>query len=170
MEISKKVKIGLDETRILVLGTQVLIGFHFRSVFQSAFDALPTWSRYLDGMALLLMVCALGLLIFPGPYHRLAEEGNNSGRFQGLIGTAASCALGPFAVSIGLSVGIACERVWGVSGGLLGGAAACLGALSLWYGFGEVKKRSEGKRERAMALQIWKRSKILDCTKRSTRC
>jgi hypothetical protein len=153
MEISKKVKVGLDETRIVILGAQVLIGFQLRSVFQNAFDALPLGSRYLDGLALLLMVCAVGLLIFPGPYHRIVEEGRNSGRFHGLIGTVASCALGPFAVSIGLTVGISCERIWGVSGALLAGAATCLGALCLWYGFGEFRKRSEGKRERAMAAQ-----------------
>jgi hypothetical protein len=66
MEISKKLKIALDETRMLVLGVQILIGFQFRSVFQDSFDALPAWSRYLDGLATLLMVCTLGLLICRG--------------------------------------------------------------------------------------------------------
>jgi hypothetical protein len=119
MEIGKKVKLALDESRMLVLGAQVLIGFQFRSVFQEAFDSLPPWSRYLDGVALLLMVCALGLLILPGPYHRMVEEGKNSGRLQSLIGVVASWALAPFGLSIGLAVAITCERVWGPAGGLL---------------------------------------------------
>jgi hypothetical protein len=153
MDISKKVKLALDESRMLVLGTQVLIGFQFRSGFQEAFDSLPPWSRYLDGLALLLMVCALGLLILPGPYHRIVEEGKNSGRLQSLIGVVASCALTPFAVGIGLAVGIACERVWGPAGGLLAGAGACLAAFGLWYGLGEYRKPSEGKAERAMSSQ-----------------
>lgn len=153
MEISKKVKISLDETRIVVLGAQVLIGFQFRSTFQNAFESLPAWSRYLDGVALLLMVCALGLLILPGPYHRVAEEGKNSRRFHGIIGIVASWALAPFAVSIGLAVGITCERVWGPSGGIAAGAAACLAAFCLWYGIGELRKRSEGLMERAMSEQ-----------------
>jgi hypothetical protein len=153
MDISKKVKLALDESRMLVLGTQVLIGFQFRSGFQEAFDSLPPWSRYLDGLALLLMVCALGLLILPGPYHRIVEEGKNSGRLQSLIGVVASCALTPFAVGIGLAVGIACERVWGPAGGLLAGAGACLAAFGLWYGLGEYRKPAEGNAERAMSSQ-----------------
>jgi Family of unknown function (DUF6328) len=151
MELSKKLKIALDETRMEVLGVQILIGFQFRSVFQNAFDALPIWSRYLDGVATLLMVCTLGLLLLPGPYHRIVEEGNSSGRFHALVGGIASWALAPFAVSIGLAVGITCERIWGVFGGLLAGATAGVMAVCLWYGFGGFKKRSEGNRERVMS-------------------
>jgi Family of unknown function (DUF6328) len=150
MEISKKLKIALDETRMEVLGVQILIGFQFRSVFQASFDTLPAWSRYLDGIATLLMVCTLGLLLLPGPYHRIVEEGNSSGHFHALVGAITSWALAPFALSIGLAVGITCERVWGVFGGLFAGAAAGLTAASLWYGLGGLK-RSEGNRERAMS-------------------
>jgi hypothetical protein len=32
MELSKKVKIALYETRILILGAQILLGFQFRGV------------------------------------------------------------------------------------------------------------------------------------------
>jgi hypothetical protein len=151
MQISKKLKIALDETRMLVLGVQILIGFQFRSVFQDSFDALPAWSRYLDGLATLLMVCTLGLLILPGPYHRIVEEGNSSGRFHALVGAMGSWALAPFALSIGLTVGITCERIWGVFGGVFAGAAAGLMAGYLWYGFGGFKKQSEGNRERVMS-------------------
>jgi Family of unknown function (DUF6328) len=151
MQISKKLKIALDETRMLVLGVQILIGFQFRSVFQDAFDALPAWSRYLDGLATLLMVCTLGLLILPGPYHRIVEEGNSSGRFHALVGAMGSWALAPFALSIGLTVGITCERIWGVFGGLFAGAAAGVIAGYLWYGLGGFNKRSEGNRERVMS-------------------
>lgn len=153
MELGKKVKVSLDETRMLVLGAQVLVGFQFRSAFQNAFNSLPPWSRYLDGLSLLLMVCALGLLISPGPYHRLAEGGVNSQRLYSLIGSVASWALAPFAVGIGLAVGITCERIWGGAGGLAAGIAACVGALGLWYGLGEFRKSSEGKMERAMSSQ-----------------
>src|SRR4051794_13488115 len=99
------------------------------------------------------MVCALGLLILPGPYHRMVEEGKNSGRLQSLIGVVASWALAPFGLSIGLAVAITCERVWGPAGGLLAGAGACLAAFGLWYGLGEYRKPAEGNAERAMSSQ-----------------
>jgi hypothetical protein len=38
MKISKKVKVALDETRMLVLGAQILIGFQFRGVFQNLYE------------------------------------------------------------------------------------------------------------------------------------
>src|SRR4029453_18071390 len=94
--------------------------------------------------------CTLGLLLLPGPYHRIVEEGNSSGHFHALVGAITSWALAPFALSIGIAVGITCERVWGVFGGLFAGAAAGWTAASLWYGLGGLK-RSEGNRERAMS-------------------
>jgi hypothetical protein len=54
MKIAQKVKIALDETRMLVLGAQILIGFQFRGVFQDLYSELPAPSRYLNGLALLL--------------------------------------------------------------------------------------------------------------------
>ena len=75
MELSKKVKIALDETRMLILGAQILLGFQFRGAFSDGFDQLPTDARYLAGLALGLMVCVVGLLIAPGPYHRIVEGG-----------------------------------------------------------------------------------------------
>jgi hypothetical protein len=61
MDVVKKVKIGLDECRMQVLGVQVLIGFQLRSVFENAYDHLPTSSRYLGGLGLILLVTTLAL-------------------------------------------------------------------------------------------------------------
>jgi hypothetical protein len=33
MKLSEKVKVALEETRILILGAQILLGFGFRGVF-----------------------------------------------------------------------------------------------------------------------------------------
>jgi hypothetical protein len=41
MELSKKVKVALDETRMLILGAQILLGFQFRGVFGDGYDRLP---------------------------------------------------------------------------------------------------------------------------------
>jgi hypothetical protein len=96
MKIAQKVKIALDETRMLLLGAQILIGFQFRGVFQDLYSQLPATSRYLNGAALLLMVVTLALLILPGTYHRIVEEGNASGRFHALTNKLAATALIPF--------------------------------------------------------------------------
>jgi Family of unknown function (DUF6328) len=150
MKISKKVKVALDETRMLVLGAQILIGFQFRGVFQNLYEQLPPLTRYLNGIALLLMILTVALLILPGPYHRIVEEGNASGRFHQLTSRAACLALAPFSLSLGIDVGIAGERVLGVLGGIAAGTSVTALALFFWYGIEALRMPSTGAAERTM--------------------
>src|SRR5436190_16249820 len=104
MELSKKVKIALDETRMLILGAQILLGFQFRGVFSDGYEQLSSAARYLDGLALGFMVCVVGLLIAPGPYHRIVEAGEDSGRFHRVVTIIADLALLPFALALGVDL------------------------------------------------------------------
>ena len=45
MTLERKLKIALDESRLLILGAQVLFGFQFNGIFQELFDELPRLSR-----------------------------------------------------------------------------------------------------------------------------
>ena len=45
-KIKDKVQNALDEARILILGSQVLLGFQFRSVFEKGFETLPEHAQY----------------------------------------------------------------------------------------------------------------------------
>src|SRR5438552_18037507 len=76
------VKTALDETRMLVLGAQVLMGFEFSGVFRDGFERLPLHARYLDGIALLLLIVTVALLITPETYHHLVELGRATRRFH----------------------------------------------------------------------------------------
>src|SRR5437764_961150 len=147
MKISQKVKIALDETRILVLGVQILIGFQFRSVFQNLYEQMPSWSRYLDGIALLLMILALALLVLPGLYQYLVEDGRDSGRLHRLIDRVADFALAPFAAGLAIDMGIAGERILGTSGGIAVGAVVGASAMIFWYGIECWRIRSIGQAE-----------------------
>jgi Family of unknown function (DUF6328) len=73
MELTKKIKLALDETRILILGAQILLGFQFRMVFSDRYEELPASLQWLDGVALVPMICVVALLITPGPYHRIVR-------------------------------------------------------------------------------------------------
>jgi hypothetical protein len=150
MKIARKLKIALDETRMLVLGAQILLGFQFRGVFQDLYSQLPSSSRYLNGLALILMVVTLALLILPGTYHRIAEGGNASGRVYALTDKVAAIALIPFAASLGIDVAITGERIFGTAGSIAAGIAIGLLALLFWYGIEAWRKRSTGQAERAM--------------------
>src|SRR5436853_7038665 len=47
------------------------------------------------------MVCVVGLLITPGPYHRIVEGGEDSGNFHRLVTVIADLALLPVALALG---------------------------------------------------------------------
>src|SRR5215471_4031997 len=100
MKLPDKVKIALEETRILILGAQILLGFGFRGVFSERFDELPPYTRYADAVGLALLVAAIGLLIAPGPYHRIVEKGQDSGRLHRFVTVIADLALLPFALAL----------------------------------------------------------------------
>jgi hypothetical protein len=150
MELSKKVKIALDETRILILGVQILLGFQLRGVFSDGYEQLPTYVRYLDGLALGLLVCVVGLLIAPGPYHRIVESGEDSAHILRLVTVIANLSLFPFALALGLDVFITAGRIFGEAAGADAGIAATAVAVAFWYGFPRTRTRHTGEQERAM--------------------
>src|SRR5207302_1105455 len=97
MELSKKVKTALDETRMLILGAQILLGFELRAAFSDDFEKLPDLSRHLEALALMLMVTSVALMIAPGPYHRIVEGGRDSGSFHRVTTGIADLSLLPSA-------------------------------------------------------------------------
>jgi hypothetical protein len=149
MKLPEKVKAALEETRILILGAQILLGFGFRGVFSTRFDELPECARYADGVALGLLVCTVGLLIAPGPYHRIVEAGQDSGRLHRFATVIADLALLPFALALGLGLLVGTEAIFNDS--VVSAAASAAGAgvaLALWYGLPQLRKRFVGERER----------------------
>ena len=60
---------ALNESRILVLGVQVLLGFQYSSVLEPAFASFPRTSQLLDLVALALLGIAFGLFAAPAPTH-----------------------------------------------------------------------------------------------------
>src|SRR3954471_8105657 len=155
MKLTEKVKTALDETRILIMGAQILLGFQLRGVFADAFDALPSFDRFLFAAALGLLVVVVGLLIMPGPYHRMGEGGSDSGQLHDLVSLVADLALFPFALALGLGIFIASERMFGVVIGAVAGGGWTGLALALWYGIPRWRRRSRGARKR----QLKKRAK-----------
>jgi len=150
MELSKKVKTALDETRMLILGAQILLGFEFRAAFSDGFDQLSGHSRHLEALALMLMVTSVALMITPGPYHRIVEGGRDSGAFHNVTAVIANLSLLPFALALGIDVFVSIERICGSTGALAAGIGAAAVALALWYGMPRVAALSTGQKERAM--------------------
>jgi hypothetical protein len=149
MQLSEKIKAALDETRILILGAQILLGFGFRGAFSEKFDELPSYARYADGVGLGLLVCTVVLLIAPGTYHRLVEDGGDSGRLHRFATVVAELALLPFALALGVGLFVGTQAIFRNGAVALAAASAGGGlALALWYGLPQASRRFVGERER----------------------
>src|ERR1700720_3476468 len=98
-DLDKKVKTALDETRLLILGAQVLFGFQLNGVFQEAFADLSFTSRLLNCAGQLFMAIAIALLIAPSMQHRIVEDGQDTNRILAVTTRFAGLALLPFGAS-----------------------------------------------------------------------
>lgn len=141
-QLKDKIQNGLGEIRILVLGAQVLLGFQFRSVFESGFEKLPFPSRIISLIALALMIATLGLLIAPTLYHRIATRGEDTPEINRLLTKYAGLALLPFSLSLGLNMYVATGKLAGHSVSIAAGTITTLVAIFFWYGL-ELMRRSE---------------------------
>jgi len=150
MELTKKIKLALDETRILILGAQILLGFQFRAVFSDRYEELPGSLQCLDGVALFPMICVVALLITPGPYHRIVQNGEDSRSFHHLVTTIASLALVPFAIALGLDVVVTFGHLFGEVSGMVPGITAGAVAIGFWYGYPLAKRRYNCEQESVM--------------------
>lgn len=134
MQAAEKLKIALDETRMLVLGAQVLLGFQLRSAFAERFADLSPTSRLLDAIALILMTLVVGLLIAPAAHLRIVDEGDVTARTFALVSTLMATALVPFALSLGINLFIVLEQM--VTPALASASAVAITAVALWFWFG----------------------------------
>jgi hypothetical protein len=131
--IGKRLKTALGETRLLILGAQILFGFHLNAAFQEGFAQLSRGLRLLHAFAFLAMAVAIGLLITPSLQHRIVERGQASGRIFRATSRFADWALLPFAIGFGADIAIVVSHRFGSIGGWIG-AGATVVALMLWYG------------------------------------
>src|SRR5258705_10585541 len=77
MESEGRLKTALDESRLLILGAQVLFGFQFEAVFQELFPEIPTSSRYIHCAGLVMLLISIGLLIAPSLFHQIIFDGES---------------------------------------------------------------------------------------------
>lgn len=129
-----KVKNALDESRILVLGSQVLLGFQYRAFFEKGFEKLGRVERAFEFAALFALLVTLGSLFLPPARHRIVERGFDSARFHRFTMAVMRFVLLPFAIGLSLDLAVVGNRIAGPWGGAASGALTLLLALGFWYG------------------------------------
>jgi hypothetical protein len=102
-EVEKKLKTALDESRLLILGAQVLFGFLFQGVFQEAFEKLPFGVQLVQCFGLLSISLAVSLLMAPSLHRQIAFKGESVPRAITNASRFAGFSLLPLTVGIGLA-------------------------------------------------------------------
>ncbi|OWW04774.1 hypothetical protein ATY81_02005 [Rhizobium sp. R72] len=117
-----------------MLGAQILLGFQFQAPFQDAFSNLSRLEKGIEVIVLCVMVVIIGLLITPSARHRIVERGEATRDFNSFVTRLSLLLLAPFAVALGLDIGVAISRGLGIRAGVAAGTLGSLIAVGLWYG------------------------------------
>jgi hypothetical protein len=110
MEIERRLKTALDESRLLILGAQVLFGFQFDAVFQELFAEIPASSRIIHCAGLVTHLISVGLLIAPSLFHQITFDGESR---SGAVTTAtvlAGASLLPLTIGLGAAAFVTFEH------------------------------------------------------------
>jgi hypothetical protein len=140
MELERKLKTALDETRLLILGAQVLFGFAFSGAFQELFGELPIGSRLIHCAGLLLFLAAVSLLIAPSLHHQVLYRGETRwGALEAATFFAGSSLL-PLTLGLGAFAYVVFGHVFGRATGITAGAVFTLISLCQLYAAGFVMR------------------------------
>jgi|SRR4051794_23030041 len=93
----------LEELRVVLPGTQALLGFQFVAVFSNGFTDLENWQKGLHFGSLLLVTLSGLLLMTPAAYHRIVDEGGDT---EAMHDFATRCLMLAMAT---LALGLSCD-------------------------------------------------------------
>src|SRR5256885_2358206 len=104
MSLAENTKTALDESRTLMLGAQILLGFQLQAPFQNAFASLMWHEKAIEAAVLCIMVLVLALLIAPSARHRIVERGEATVSINRFITRMSVARLFPFAIALALDL------------------------------------------------------------------
>jgi uncharacterized protein DUF6328 len=144
MELADKLKMALDEGRLLILGAQVVFGCQFQMVFQERFADAPLDSQAVQGVGLLALMLTVGLLITPSMTHQVAYRGEDRKGALQVASTCAGLAMVPMTLGLAATTFVVFESLFNRNIGVIAGGTFAIVAFSFLYALGLVL-RSEHK-------------------------
>jgi hypothetical protein len=110
-KLSNKIKHVLTECRVVLPGSQALLGFQFVVILTESFDKLSPVSKYIHLAALGLNALTIVLLITPAAYHRMVERGEETEHFHRFASKMVVAALVPLALALASDVYVVVQKV-----------------------------------------------------------
>lgn len=130
-ELSDKIRHVLTETRVVLPGTQALLGFQLIVLLMDGWDKLPQSSQRVHLAALTATAISAIWLMTPAAYHRIVEGGEETERFHQCASKYLLAAMVVLALGIVGDYYVVARQITG-SVGLSAAAAGFL--LALFYG------------------------------------
>jgi uncharacterized protein DUF6328 len=135
-ELDARLKTALDESRLLILGAQVLFGFTFQGTFQELFEQLSPTAKIKQCVALLLLTISIVFLIVPSLYHQIGCDSRSVHRALHVATRSAGASLLPLTLGLGASAFVVVERLAGFGLGTIIAIGLSAVGLGLLYGLG----------------------------------
>ncbi|WOH69099.1 DUF6328 family protein [Bradyrhizobium sp. BWA-3-5] len=142
MDVESRLKTALDESRLLILGAQVLFGFQFEAVFQERFPQISVESQLIHNVGLVLLLISVSLLIAPSLFHQIIFRGESKVAAIDVATLLAGASLLPLTVGLGISAFVAFDHLFGRTIGVTIGTVLTVIGLALLYGLGFALRRN----------------------------
>jgi hypothetical protein len=133
-ELDERIENGLNETRMLLLGSQVLLGFAYRVCFEPAFYKIAFPAQISQVIGIAIMTAGLGWLVWPAPFHQIVERGQGTRAIERFTTRVLDWGLLPFALGLGLSLYPVATAIR-PGRPLTVALAGTIFALLIWYGW-----------------------------------
>jgi hypothetical protein len=140
--MQRKLKTALDETRMLMMGSQILFGFQLQAVFHDNFAALDDGRKVLTALGILLMAITIGVLIAPSCRHRLLEDGEASPTMLRMTTRCAAIALLLFAASLGCGLVVVLGTDFSNKTSIAAGVIMVALAIGVWFALALALRRN----------------------------
>jgi hypothetical protein len=153
-----KLKTALDETRMLMMGSQILLGFQLQAVFREKFERLDDGRKVLTAIGIVLMAATIGVLITPSCRHRLLERGEASPTMLRMTTQCAGIALLLFCASLGCDLIIVFGTAFGDAASLFTGLGMAATAVGVWFVLALALRRRRSKQEQRQEQRMTENS------------
>lgn len=143
--LESKLKTAMDESRLLILGAQVLFGFQFQAAFQELFEEVGGTGRAVHCASLALLLITIGSLIAPALIHQIVYGGESRRGALEAATALAGASLLPLTFGLGCSAFVVFDRMSGRSTAIAIGITFTAVGLGLLYGLGMYLRRGAKK-------------------------
>jgi len=145
IKLHHKISHVLEETRVILPGTQAILGFQLVAIFSNGFEKIPRWLIGVHLTSLVFIVLATVFLMTSAAYHRIVEEGEDTTRLHKFASRMIVLSMAMLASGICLDVFVIFQAVfksWAIS---LSAALAHLLVFSLcWFAYPYYRKGRSG--------------------------